>query len=525
MQQLINQPKFKYWPAVLSGLFIGFTYIPFPAWAVLFGYVPLFWFWQTRAQNAKEAAIAGFITQFILNLIGFNWILHTAHEFGALPWPVAFLAFLAFALLAHLHFAVIGAIFLKLERKLPSSPLLQGLFISILFVLFEHFWPYLFQWHLGYALLQNSFPLIHFADLIGFHGLSLALFIFNSLITAEIILFKSRNLFFKKMAIFIFAFFILNLTGSYYGNLWTQEPFHKFKTLVIQANIGNLQRMAAEKGRGYQNFILNEYVNLTKQALEKHPHPDLIMWPESAMPDYLDNDFKLNSRPAFLRQFVQSINIPLLTGAYSKTTDENQQEEVFNAVFLFDAQGELTAEPYRKTHLLAYGEYTPFADWFPALKTISPAGDGFSRGQGPTVLDLNGTKLGPQICYEALYHEFSQKLAKKEADLLVNVTNDSWFGPYLEPRQHLLMTYARALETRRSLVRATNTGHSGAILYDGTFLEPSPLFKPWFGEYELKVLKSSSLTVYTQIGDILPLIYLLLALGILVYGYKKHRTP
>jgi apolipoprotein N-acyltransferase len=138
-----------------------------------------------------------------------------------------------------------------------------------------------------------------------------------------------------------------------------------------------------------------------------------------------------------------------------------------------------------------------------------------------TVPALEGrpqVKIGAQICYESLDPAFSSSLSKKGADILVNVTNDSWFGKYFEPDQHLYMTLARALETRRPLVRATNTGISSAILADGTVLEKSPLFERWAGNYVIKFKENAPQTFYSEFGAFLsPLIFVIL-LGLLLLG-------
>jgi apolipoprotein N-acyltransferase len=153
----------------------------------------------------------------------------------------------------------------------------------------------------------------------------------------------------------------------------------------------------------------------------------------------------------------------------------------------------------------------------------------FGRGHGPEALKwtFKDEKLhwGGQICYEGLYPDFTRELALEGSDILVNVTNDSWFGMPFEPNQHLYMTFARAIEVRRPLVRSTNTGISTAILANGDVLQKSPLHEEWFGEFVLKYRKNAPQTFFTEVGH-WDWAVLLIILGLLVSGaiyYAKSR--
>ena len=184
----------------------------------------------------------------------------------------------------------------------------------------------------------------------------------------------------------------------------------------------------------------------------------------------------------------------------------------YNALFLLNSQAQRLSAPYRKTYLLIFGETIPFVEQFPWLAKYNPGGAGFSRGSGPMVMPFQDFQIGPQICYESLYPSFSAELVKKGADFLVNLTNDSWFGPTFEPKQHMIMTLARTIEVRRPLIRSTNTGFTSAALADGSILAPGPLYKNWVGFFEINLLKNAPKTFYTQFGDwlLLPIFILFL---------------
>ncbi|PIS11034.1 MAG: apolipoprotein N-acyltransferase, partial [Bdellovibrio sp. CG10_big_fil_rev_8_21_14_0_10_47_8] len=313
----------------------------------------------------------------------------------------------------------------------------------------------------------------------------------------------------------------------YFAGQTRQEKWQssdaELKTLIVQANIANFEKYQAERGAGYQQEIMDQFYSLTRDALNQHPDTDLVLWPETAFPEFLDDHAKHRFYPAQLRSFVQSINKPLILGAYSKDGPEVRRRKDYNALFLFNERGELTPPPYHKTQLLIFGEYAPLVEEFPILAKYNPGGEGFGRGTGPTLMQIGDIKLGPQICYESLDPQFSAQSTLLGSQILINATNDSWFGPRGEPFQHLYMTLARAIENRRPLIRSTNTGISSAILADGTILELSPIDQKWYGLYTIHYQKNPEITFYTKYGSWLWLVIsFLLALTIFL-GRNRAR--
>jgi apolipoprotein N-acyltransferase len=248
-----------------------------------------------------------------------------------------------------------------------------------------------------------------------------------------------------------------------------------------------------------------------------------VVWPESAFPDFLDSFALSRPYPQQFLAFLHEIHRPILTGAYSEDPPGQQKRHEYNGIFVFDENGRMTDPPYHKTHLLIFGETLPFVEQFPWLAKYNPGGSGFGRGSGPSVLRMGNVLLGAQICYESLYPDFSRQLEQKGAQIIVNVTNDSWFGPRFEPYQHLYMTLARGLETRRPLIRSTNTGISTVVLADGTVLEQSPKFQTWAGFFDVKYQTHPETTLFTRFGAWLgPALGAILILALLL-GRQKAR--
>jgi apolipoprotein N-acyltransferase len=182
---------------------------------------------------------------------------------------------------------------------------------------------------------------------------------------------------------------------------------------------------------------------------------------------------------------------------------------------------------YNKSQLLAFGEYLPFGETFPFLYKLVPFVGTFERGPGPVTQNVplvSGklVKLGPQICYESLDPEFSRELAQGGSEIIFNVTNDSWFGDWAEPYQHLYMTLARGIENRRPLVRGTNTGISSVILANGTVMEQSKMNERWMQNFSVGYQQNPELTFYTRWGH-WDWTILVLALFFIIYRSKRPR--
>ncbi len=504
---------------------IGTSYIPFPPWAILFCYLPLWYFALKQAENLKQVFWGGWWTQFVLTLIGFFWIAYTAHEFGFMPWVAAIPVLLLFAAAVHLYIPLAVVLGIYLKRRLQLSETVTALVFACLTSLAEQFWPSIFKWNLGYTLLWAKSPLVQVADTVGFYGLSFGIFLVNAWILASLL--KRERRFIQKSAMLLLSgISLLMIVGTARAKFWAQTD-KEINVLMVQANIGNLERLYAEKGVGFQQEIIDRNTRLTEEGLAQSPQAQMVLWPESAFPASLNEYLRGSNYQSQLFQFVQKMKRPLMTGAFSKDPPEKIPRKDYNGLFLLDENGQSLSEPYHKTHLLIFGEYLPLGDQFPWLAKYNPGGSGFGRGSGPTVMTVPAldvrpqVKIGAQICYESLDPAFSGSLSKKGADVLVNVTNDSWFGKYFEPYQHLYMTLARALETRRPLLRATNTGISSAILADGTVLEKSPLFERWTGNYLIKFKENAPQTFYTEYGAWLsPLIFVIL-LGLLLLGRNR----
>ena len=546
--------------SILSGILISTSYIPFPPWALFFCFTPLWYVWICQNLSGWKVFLYGWLTQFTVTLIGFHWISHTAIEFGNIPEGLGFFILIVFCITQNLYIPFAGLIWHFVRKKIAFSLINSLLFLAITTVFLERFFPKIFYWNLGYPLFWAKWPIYQWADTIGFEGLSTLVFLINVYIL-WIFLFIKNNaskkdhfnepltnlktifqyiVFFLKnqkkgilhIIIFIGVFVFLNVTGKFKGKAWISTD-KTFSVGAVQANIGSI--------RDYPNrYIYQKYFSLTENLLSQISNLDLVVWPETAFP------FELETEPGsehLLKSFILKNQKPLLTGAFSGDGDG----KYYNGIFFFDSNGELLGK-HRKSILLSFGEDLPLENYLPFLRrwaVFSQVSD-FSAGPGATVFkwDSKGIALGVQICYEGLYPHFSADLAKQNADIIVNITNDSWYrNTYVPIRktyefftnnsyifqnyQHLYMTLARAIEVRRPIVRVTNTGISAAILADGTILEQqSEPSQEWAEKFEISYAGQPSLTLFTRFGKYIPLLQIVLIILIMGSGFyqKKYRN-
>ncbi len=541
--ELFKSKNHFFLAALVSGILVGTSYIPFPAWAILFCYIPL-WLAVVAAEKQnlsfKFIFALGWVTQFILTLIGFHWLYYTATEFGQLHPVIAGLALFLYASFMHVYipFALVFAVWLKRRQNLSQTKFIFLLGITL--ALFERAWPSIFEWNLGYTLLWMKWPVFQWADTVGFWGLSSIILLIQSLIMFFIFQFKQQS---KKtvfgILILTTALFVFHFAGKIKESTWSKTN-DQFKVTVTQGNISNEEKLSAEKGAAFQPYVFKVYADLVSQHLTSQAsQPDAILWPETAMPFALDKTFSMYSNQLALQNQINQWNMVLLTGGYSqdlKKRDHLGNFKTQNSIFFMGPTNSLSnqqPDPYFKSDLLVFGEYMPLGETFPFLYKLLPFVGVYEKGPGPvlkTILTPENKKfnLGPQICYESLNTSFSRGLALAGADIIFNATNDSWYGAGTEPYQHMMMTLGRAVEVRRPLVRATNTGFSTAILANGFQLAQSPMDKPWVHTFEIHYQKNAENSFYTKYGHFDYLIWIFILLLILIpkgTHHVRHQKP
>src|SRR4029077_10081394 len=258
---------------------------------------------------------------------------------------------------------------------------------------------------------------------------------------------------------------------------------------------------------------LEQYLSLTKQV-ENTP---VVIWPESSVEAWLPDDFAVLP-PEFMPSLTAERAYFIFGARSFQGRLGGPNFRAFNTAFITDRSGRLLGR-YHKQVLLAFGEYLPFADILSLLPAM-PLADGFTRGDGPRAFYLfRQIRLAPLICYEDLMPELSRIFVKDtKANLLVNLTNDAWYGRTVAPWQHARLAQLRAVETRRSLLRVTNTGITTLINAKGEIGESLPIFTPGILKANVEILDDE--TLYVSFGDWFAWAMTGMSMGILLYRLR-----
>lgn len=413
--------------------------------------VPLLW--ALRDERPARAFRLGWFAGIVGHGGGFHWIIQMFQQFAGAPFVAGVFGLL---LLAAANGIVVaawawGTAFFTRRNDwhvLWAAP--------VLWTAMEKFWPEVFPNYLGAS--QYRIPhLTQIADLAGILGVSfLVVYINATLYWASVSWRDGRKLPWRALS--ALAVTLVVVLG--YGELRLREVDRKLKTAprlsvgLVQTNIG-----AADNHLDV-DLMQKEHREMS-QALVAAQKPDLVVWPEGVL------NLSLSSREGSLPTWaLGDLKTPLLFGTCLQIKEEGETRYC-NSAFLADAAGRIQGS-YDKTVLVPFGEYIPFGDVFPQFYTWSPYSARFFSGRSVEPLKLGNHLLSVSICYEDIFPTHIRKLMRggrsgRTPDVMINMTNDSWYGKSVEPMEHLALASFRCIENRRALARVTNTGISAFV--------------------------------------------------------------
>ncbi len=490
------------------------------AWLAL---IPMFW--GLRDAKATQGFSIGLIAGLSHYLTLLYWLIGTMTHYGQLSALVS----VSLLLLLCLYLALFWAVFSYLCCRFWYRPNVGFFFfIPILWTALEYVRTYLltgFPWEfLGYSQYQ-ALPLIQMVDLTGVYGLSFLIAMTNGGIFFLVMFLFGKDWQEKpvsgKTVCITTGILLASIAAVWsYGNHRIRTTDAQIaaapkKTIsVIQGNVDQ----AVKWDPAFQIETINKYVGLSRQAATEKP--DLIVWPETATPFYLFAPYDRKLTFLVLKG-IQSIGSHFLIGSPSYIREVGRFDH-YNSAYLLGPGG-LAINKYDKVHLVPYGEYIPLKKWFPFLgKLVDQVGD-FKSGKKGETLTWSDSRLGIQICFEIIFPELSRAMVDNQAELLINITNDAWFGETSAPYQHLSMTLFRAVENRRMLARAANTGVSGFIDPVGRIVASTGLFEDAVLTRTVPLIREK--TIYSRFGDVFAVACLAIVLLFLVWRYTKKGQP
>jgi len=487
------------------GAWIGFAnpIFHFPLAALAF---PLGLAWiGLRATSGKNALKYGWLAGTLAAIGCYYWMVIPVQIYGGLPWFIALPCPVLLAAVMSLYFGLFSLGMYHAGRQIDGVPLC--LLAGFAWATMEMLMGTLFS-GFPWTTLSSAFAswpfAIQGASVLGAYGLS---GVFAMLAVALLLYSTYRST----------LWFTVGLTAcltvfGFYRTMTFDTGNADFSVSLIQGNVDQGKKWVP----AYQAATVKKYSKLTLEAMRDHK-PALAIWPETAMPFYLQNMTPLRKGVEIL---AREANVNIITGspAYHVTDMKKNNYVLYNRAWLMDTTGR-TTQHYDKEHLVPFGEYMPFEEWMPFEKLVQAAGN-FLPGSDNQPLKVNGVALGVLICYEAIFPELAQKQVERGASILLNISNDAWFGDTSAPQQHLNLSIMRAVEQGRWLARSTNTGISafvdpvGRIVAMGTQFQAESL--------SLSIAPLSEMTLYHRIVGWLT--FFIYTMTIAAFGFISYTA-
>lgn len=362
-----------------------------------------------------------------------------------------------------------------------------------------------FPWlSLGYS--QTDSFLSGYAAVLGVYGIS-----WLTALSASLLLMSVLSVENKKRFIFLFSLVVIWLGGYFFTQIeWTEALGEPVKVSLVQGNIEQNNKWDPEHFEKRKK----RYLSLT----QKHWDSDLILWPENSLTVFhhqLKNNFLKNLSAEAKKEKTDIIlGLPVL---------DREKDEYFSSLMAISnsSVANLKEQFYHKNHLVPFGEYVPLASILRGLITFFDLPmSGFTPGQyNQKLFTAAGQKIAPTICYEDAFGEDLIRFLP-EATLLLNASNNAWYGDSFAPHQHLQISQMRALETGRDMMRVTTNGISALISHQGKVIARSPQFKSYVVTDFVQPREGA--TPYVQWGNYLILLFSTIFLTAVFFRYYKN---
>lgn len=418
------------------------------------------------------------------------WIFPVMNGYGhtGVAWATVITAL--YCIIMGMHHGAFGALVVLMGRRSSLGNRRPLLLAPVFWVAIEFFRERVtgVPWNpLGNSQVDNI-PFARIAQTAGVYGLSFAVMLVNCAFVAALLLWGRR----RKNLLISAAAAAIALQIGIFAKPAEFAPTHQ--AVLVQEDVPLSDQPWSQ---GYFDRTLADLAQLSMQAEPRHPdgNPGLIVWPESPAPFYIA-DARLQKS---LTTLARDTNSYLVVGSLGQLEDAKHQPHLLNSALLMDPRGGIVGR-YDKIHLVPFGEYVPLQDLlFFATKLTREVGD-FGRGTERKVFDLNGTRYGVFICYESVFPGEVREFTANGAQVLINISDDLWYGETSAPWQHLQMSRMRALENHRWVLLATNNGTTASIDPLGRVVKQAPrnvrttLVAPYAPQNEI--------TFYSRYGDI-----------------------
>ena len=475
-----DRPRISQLIFFVLGSLTTLAFAPF-GWSLLVLLVFLPFLYVCLTNSPRDSARHAFWFGSGLFLTGTYWIYISVVFFGNAPAWIALLLMIGLVLIMAVPFWFAGWLISRLASGEPWRLLAVA---PAAWVLFEWARGWLltgFPWMaLGYSQVDS--PLAGWAPVLGVYGVSAVLFLS---VAAILVALLTRG---RQQWIAIAIVVLPWLFGAVLKTFdWTEPAGEPLMATLIQGGVSQDRKWLPEQFQPTLDFY--------RDATRKVANSDIVVWPEVAIPSVTT---RVESYIDALESDSRITGQTILFGILEKVTDRTTEPKIYNSVVALNGE---ERQVYRKRHLVPFGEYFPVParvrEW---LRMMNLPFSDLSAGENTQALirTRDGVELAVFICYEDAYGA-EQLYALPDAGILINVSNDAWFGDSIAPHQHLQIARMRSLEVGRYSIRATNTGVSAFIGPDGKILQRGPQFQPVTMTQQIEPREGS--TPYVSVGN------------------------
>lgn len=511
--------------AVASGLALGLAFPKFDynllAWVAL---VPLFY--AIEGESLGRVFWWAYLQGFAANVVSLYWIPIPLHDFAdvRIEFAIFPMLLLAGAVAINTAIAIWAGEFVARRARIPMVITMPVAWTALEW--FRTYVPASFPWNLlGYVAYRNL-ELIQFAEFTGVYGVSALIVFFNAVVYVVI----SRRGTYRLQTVSLSTLTAMMVALVAFGawriaDLKKAPSTGRFKVAMVQGNI-------AQSLKWDPNFLPQSYKvyqDQTEDAAKRGA--DLIVWPEAAAAFLFQPDDRYPAMLAgdaqyrnALLAFARSLGKPILFGAPALAVQNDRVAGFYNRAYIVNVNGEGEIDAhYDKIELVPFGEYVPARAilGFFVNRVVKGFGD-MIAGTEQNLFEVKGAKLGILICYESIFPDLTRREVEEGADVLVNITNDAWYGESSAPYQVLAMAALRSVETKVPMVRVANTGISALIEPSGRITDRTALFKR--GTSIVDVSWRPVRTLYTMIGDVFAEVCFALTLIGVIVAWRWPRA-
>ena len=519
---------------------------PMPPWRSVFawfGLVPLLWALLTPVtveskRPFRRAFLLGYLCGVLWYMGNCYWVRDTMLRYGDMPIGAPTLLLIAFSLVLGLYCGLfgLGLMLVRMATGKSLPALLAAPFIWVALDLIAARVTSVPWDQLGYSQVDKGIANL-LAPCSGVYGITFVLVAANALLASGLVINTTLPKGWKgpqwtwAMVVIGAVMFVRGTTGNL-----GKPPISaaSASAVLIQPNLdvaGDndwstpadwqqhmawLQKLASDRCKTYIVGIPQTGAPDAQLTCPPNPtHPDLVVWPEAPALSFMEADPRFQQGIASLANAEQS---PVIVGGIGSDNLQGQQFD-YNSAMVFAPDGQPVGR-YDKIHLVPFGEYIPFQQYLTFAHKLTGKVSSFSRGTQRSTFRLNGHRYGVFICYEAVFADEVRHFAQLGAEVLVNISDDAWYGDTSAPWQHLNMVRMRAIENRRWLIRATNNGVTAAIDPYGRVRQSIPrhVADSLPAQYGFR----DDVTFYSNHGDIFAWLCVMASVAILLGSAKKR---